>query len=197
MPICRPFIGSCLDAQPYFLLAIDANPSSQTFNKVFVDFYPLGGILNPFGVAVTPDGSKVYFAGTGLDAVWGLSPATLAVAAIFDPAGDTEPESVSVTPDGTSVYVASNAGDNVFVGSTATNSVVATIPVGKAPLAFGIFIQSKPKLFAGTPLSPTCHSKSVSALSQQYGNNLGAAATALGFTTVSALQNAITGYCSS
>jgi hypothetical protein len=57
-------------------------------------------------------------------------------------------------------------------------------------------VRPKPKpLFAGTPGSPNCTGASVSALSNQYGNNLGAAATALGFTSVKALQNAISGFC--
>jgi len=47
-------------------------------------------------------------------------------------------------------------------------------------------------VFAGTPGSPNCHGTSVSAL-----ESLAAAATDLGFASVSALQNAITGYCGS
>jgi Beta-propeller repeat len=48
--------------------------------------------------------------------------------------------------------------------------------------------------FAGQPGAPNCLGKSVSALSNQYGN-LDAAASALGFPKVSALQNAIRTYC--
>jgi YVTN family beta-propeller protein len=78
---------------------------------------------------------------------------------------------------------------------TATNTVIATVTgLGAGPVAFGNFIQPKPK-FAGTPGTPNCNGKSVSALSQQFGNDLGAAATALGFANVSALQNAIKGFC--
>ena len=48
--------------------------------------------------------------------------------------------------------------------------------------------------FAGTAGSPNCHGKSIAALAQQYGG-LPAAAAALGFDTVGALQNAIGAYC--
>jgi uncharacterized repeat protein (TIGR03803 family) len=51
-----------------------------------------------------------------------------------------------------------------------------------------------PVTFAGTPGKPNCHGKSVSALAQQYGG-LNAAAAALGYPSVNALQDAITAYC--
>lgn len=48
--------------------------------------------------------------------------------------------------------------------------------------------------FVGTVGDPNCHGKSVSSLAQQYGG-MSAAASALGFPSVKALQNAIAGYC--
>jgi hypothetical protein len=48
--------------------------------------------------------------------------------------------------------------------------------------------------FAGTPGKPNCHGKSASALSQQYGG-LNAAAAALDYPSVQALQEAIMEYC--
>jgi hypothetical protein len=48
--------------------------------------------------------------------------------------------------------------------------------------------------FAGQPGSPNCQGTSVSALVQQFGN-MNAAASALGFPSVKALQNAIMAYC--
>jgi hypothetical protein len=80
--------------------------------------------------------------------------------------------------------------------ATATNTVIATIPVGAHPIAFGVFIQpAKPApRFAGTPGKAYCHGKSVSALAKQYGGLNGAAA-ALGFASVNALQNAIMAFC--
>jgi uncharacterized repeat protein (TIGR03803 family) len=47
--------------------------------------------------------------------------------------------------------------------------------------------------FAGTPRTPNCRGKSVSALAQQYGDLT--AAAALGFSRVPVLQNAITAFC--
>jgi hypothetical protein len=54
-----------------------------------------------------------------------------------------------------------------------------------------VFVQP---LFAGTPGQPNCHGQSVSALAQEYGG-LAAAASALGYSSVQVLQNAIATYC--
>jgi Beta-propeller repeat len=48
--------------------------------------------------------------------------------------------------------------------------------------------------FAGTPWTPNCHGQSVSALARQF-RNLDAAAAALGFPSVQALQHAIQAFC--
>jgi len=107
------------------------------------------------------------------------------------------PLGVSVTPDGRKVYVANDFDNTVSVIDTATNTVIATIPVGNGPVAFGIFIQPKmpPPKFVGTPGFSNCRSVSVSALSIQYNGGLNAAAAALGFSSVLALQNAIGDFC--
>jgi hypothetical protein len=55
------------------------------------------------------------------------------------------------------------------------------------------FIQPPPR-FAGTPGFSNCYGKSVSALAKQFGG-LNAAAAALGFPSVKALQNAIQVFC--
>jgi hypothetical protein len=49
-------------------------------------------------------------------------------------------------------------------------------------------------IFAGTPGKPNCFGQSVSALARQYGG-LNAAAEALGYPSVRALQQAIREFC--
>ena len=51
-----------------------------------------------------------------------------------------------------------------------------------------------PLIFAGTPGNADCRGKSVSALAQKYGG-LSAAAAALGYPSVRALQEVILAYC--
>ena len=103
------------------------------------------------------------------------------------------PLGVAVTPDGRKVYVANSGSNNVFVIDTASNLVLAVVSVGIQPVAFGAFIR-QPAPFAGTPREPGCHGKSFSALAEQFGG-LPAAATARGFSSVPALQDAINVFC--
>jgi hypothetical protein len=60
------------------------------------------------------------------------------------------------------------------------------------PLA--LVITAPGPAFAGTPGAPNCHGKSVSAVTGEFGG-LPAAATALGFPSVRALQEAIRAFC--
>jgi hypothetical protein len=78
---------------------------------------------------------------------------------------------------------------------TATNAAVgSSIPVGVSPAAFGPFIQPAKAKFAGLPGRKSCFGESVSALARRHGG-LSAAAKALGYVSVPALQTAITSYC--
>jgi YVTN family beta-propeller protein len=106
-----------------------------------------------------------------------------------------EPYGVASSPDGSQLYVANAADNTVSVINTATNTPVTAspIPVGTTPFSFGVFIQPAPK-FAGTPGKTNCYGQSVSALGVQFGG-LAGAATALGFPSVGALQNAILAFC--
>jgi YVTN family beta-propeller protein len=101
----------------------------------------------PFGVAVTPDGSKVYVANQGDSTVSVISTATNTVVGSPITVGNS-PSGVAVTPDGSKVYVANEGNDNVSVISTATNTVIGSPSVGSVPLAFGLFIQPAPVVFS-------------------------------------------------
>ena len=104
------------------------------------------------------------------------------------------PFGLAITPDGSKVYVANQASGTVSVIATATNMVLGSpIPVGRTPSAFGKFIGPVPT-FAGTPGFSNCQGQSVAALFTQFGS-LNAAAAALGFSSVHALQTAIRTFC--
>jgi YVTN family beta-propeller protein len=146
------------------------------------------------GVAVSPDGSKVYITNqvdTAASTVSVIDTATNTATATI-PVGQ-EAAGIAVTPDGSKVYSVNARDNNVSVIATATNTVTDTIPVGLNPVAFGLFIQPAPR-FAGTPGSSNCYGQSVAALVRQYGG-LNAAATALGFSSIMALQNTISAFC--
>jgi YVTN family beta-propeller protein len=146
-------------------------------------------------VAVIPDGSRVYVANNSFpNSVSEIDTATNTISATI-PIGNGS-VGVAVKPDGSKVYVANEGADTVSVINTGTNTVIATIPVGSQPEAFGVFVQPlvPPPGFAGVPGSPNCQGTSVSALATKFGG-LGAAAAALGFSNVTALQNAIQAFC--
>ena len=89
----------------------------------------------PCGVAVTPDGKKVYVANNEDNTTSVIDTTTNTVTATV-PVG-TYPSGVAVGPDGTKVYVASSAymenltySSTVSVIDTATNTVTATVNVG-------------------------------------------------------------------
>jgi YVTN family beta-propeller protein len=145
-------------------------------------------------VAVTPDGARVYVTilnGTFVSVIDAATNAVIATVTV-----GLDPEGVAVTPDGKRVYVANDLSGSVSVIDTATNSVTATVAVGLQPLAFGVFIQpAKPApKFAGTPGKANCLGVSVAALVRQYGG-LNAAAAALDYPSVPALQQAIIEFC--
>jgi len=150
------------------------------------------GKFFPGGVAVTPDGRKVYVANRF------SSPGTVSV---IDTATNTvtatitvgnSPRGVAVTPDGSKVYVANLASRTVSAIATATDTVTDTITGFTAPDAFGVFII--PPDFAGIPGFSNCHGQTVAALGRRFGG-LNAATAALGVSGVSGLQNAIMAFC--
>jgi YVTN family beta-propeller protein len=90
--------------------------------------------LAPSGVAVAPDGSKVYVANEAVKGtVSVIDTATNAVSATV--AVGSNPIGVAVKPDGRKVYVANKGRHGtVSVIDTATNAVSATVAVGNSPV---------------------------------------------------------------
>jgi YVTN family beta-propeller protein len=147
----------------------------------------------PDGVAVTPDGSKVYVTNNSGNSVSVIATVTNAVTKITDPSFNG-PRGVAVTPDASKVYVANQTSmprNSVSVIAAATNAVTKiTDPSFSQPVGISII---RP-IFAGTPQFSNCHGTSVAALAQKY-DGLSAAAAALTFPSVKALQDAITAFC--
>jgi YVTN family beta-propeller protein len=103
-----------------------------------------------------------------------------------------EASGVAVTPDSNKIYVVNTRDNTVSVIVTETNTVTATIPVGSNPVAFGVFIQPR---FAGPPGRQTVTARVSRRLLGSLAGSMHAAAAALGFSGVKALQNAILAFC--
>jgi len=88
----------------------------------------------PIGVAVSPDGSKVYVTNIDSNTVSVIDTATNGVTSI---AVGSRPEGVAVTPNGSKVYVANQISSavpgTVSVIDTTTNTVIASPSVGVLP----------------------------------------------------------------
>jgi len=97
-----------------------------------------------------------------------------------------------VDTDGSSLYFQTDF--NGYTKTDMTGALLAHVSV--ADLGPGVEDISLQKGFAGTPGAANCHGKSVSSLAQQYGG-MDNAATALGYASVSDLQDAIRAFCGS
>jgi hypothetical protein len=89
-----------------------------------------------------------------------------------------------------------DANGNLFGTTNIGGTVIEDIGTGTVfeITNSGFVVRPTNAVFAGMPGHPNCHGRSVSALAHQYGG-LGAAATALGYSSVQVLQNAIAAYC--
>ncbi|MDR7665341.1 PKD domain-containing protein [Methanosarcina sp. Z-7115] len=111
----------------------------NTANDTFTDTVPVG--TKPLGVAVTPDGTKIYVANVDygdsgtvsvIDTATNEVTATVPVGYKYSPCG------IAVTPDGTKVYVTNRDINCVSVIDTATNTVTAMVPAGINPLGVAV-----------------------------------------------------------
>jgi len=110
--------------------------------------------LSPSGVAVSPDGSRVYVA-NHKRIIKGISDTPSGTVSVIDTASDSVianvtvdkcPCGISVNKDGTKVYVVNSESNTVSVIDTATNSVITNVPVGNRPSSLGQFIGSPPQI---------------------------------------------------
>ena len=170
-------------------------PSRREFSRL-ADI-PVGG--GPLGLA-SQDRNKVYVANertgtlsviTATDAVTYKLTATILVG--------HSPKGVAVTPDGSKLYVVNEGSGSVSAIDTKTNTVIPTgarLTGLERPVSFGVFIGPAPaqQRFTGTPGFSNCEGQSIAALDRQFrGRN--AAAGALGFPDVQALENAVQAFC--
>jgi len=100
--------------------------------------------IGPTGVAVSPDGTKVYVVNSGNVSEIDSSGKTISV---IDTATNTVtatvnvgigPLGVAVIPDGTKVYVTNSWSNTTSVIDTASNTVTATVPVGWGPTGVAV-----------------------------------------------------------
>ena len=124
-----------------FITNLNSNTVSviNTGNNTLTATVPVG--TEPFGAAVSPDGTKVYVTNTkygNRGTVSVIDTAINKVTAIVDVGYKYSPCGIAVTPDGKKLYVADRDIKGVSVIDTFTNTVIATVPVGVNPLGVAI-----------------------------------------------------------
>jgi len=95
----------------------------NTATNIVETTIPVGA--GPYGVAETPDGSKIYVTNFNSATVSVIDATTKTVIATI-PVG-ASPLGIAMSPDGSRVYVANSYDYDVSVISTSTNNVIATI----------------------------------------------------------------------
>jgi YVTN family beta-propeller protein len=88
------------------------------------------------GIAVRPDGKRVYVSTGGDGTVQVIDTATNTIVATV-PVGQ-RPWNMAITPDGRKLYVACGRSGTVAVVDTETNRKIADVPVGKLPWGVAI-----------------------------------------------------------
>ncbi len=139
----------------FFPFGLDINPAGtrlyvtndssirvvDTNTNTIIATVPVG--VAPSGVAVSPDGSRVYVTSYGNDTVAVINAVSNTL--ITNVVVGDQPWGIAVNPDNGFVYAANSASDSVSVINPATNSVSTTITVGDFPISFGKFIVQVPE----------------------------------------------------
>jgi len=94
----------------------------------------------PFGLALSPRGDRLYVSNSAADSVTVIDPANLTVVATWSLGADgtvRTPRELAVSPDGSLLYVSNQAAGTVSILATDTGRVVAEPWVGNGPRGLG------------------------------------------------------------
>ncbi len=119
----RIFMAGCM-AVAVTLSVVSAPLASATESSAIASI-PTGTIA--YGIAASPDGSKVFVANYSDGTVSVISTATNTVIDTISIGGGAEPYVLAVSPDGSTLYVGNYSVDTVSVVSTATDTITHTI----------------------------------------------------------------------
>ncbi|UCH65364.1 MAG: beta-propeller fold lactonase family protein [Ignavibacterium sp.] len=130
----KAYVSRSSTSDPIFNTIFVVNTITMSVTKEIL--LPAPGI--PHGIALTPDGTKLYVANLSLSRI-----------SIVDATNDefiddivlspgTEPMQTTISPDGTYLYVSARGTSKLLVLDTATNTIVAEVPVSPAPMHIAV-----------------------------------------------------------
>ena len=126
-------VGTGLFPNPDQVMVVDTNPASPTLHTVIATITVES---NPWGVAITPDGARVYVVNNGSNTASVISTATNTVTATLANVGG-DPQGIAITSDGEKAYVAStfNSARVIDINPSSPNfhTVTATVSLGDGP----------------------------------------------------------------
>ena len=94
---------------------------------------------NPYGITISPDGTKAYVVNKGSNSVSIINTSTYAVTTITSGVGSA-PTGVAISPNGTTLWVTNYSSGTVSIFNTSTNALITTVTVGTNP--YGISFSS-------------------------------------------------------
>jgi len=166
------------------VVVVDANDGTSSYAKSATE-YTVGSTANPgpMGLAVMPNGSKVYVANWTESSISVINTSTSGVSTIASGSGIAAlslPFGVAVSPDGLKVYV-SNSGalDTISVIATASDTVTAAISVGQVPMGVAIspdgtkLVAANSIANTASVINPVTNTVSATPAVGQYPNSLG------------------------
>ncbi len=124
------FVGSTANLYAY-ITNINANTVSviNTATNAIITSIAVGS--TPWGISVSPNGSKAYVTNTGENTVSVINTSTNKVTATITV--QSNPSGIVCSPDGSKVYVNNKGSNTVSVIDAASNAVISTISVGTLP----------------------------------------------------------------
>jgi YVTN family beta-propeller protein len=131
--IAMPVISQ---AQPMVYLADGSNQIS-VINMATQSVSFVNAPNSPAGLALSPDGTKLYVLSQSNNTVSVFNTATMAAEATL-PTGDY-PEAVAADPTGNSYYVANQGSNSISIYDATTNTHIKDLSVGSYPSALAFF----------------------------------------------------------
>lgn len=148
----KAYVSRSSTSDPIFNSIYDININNMTLRKEITLLWPTGGV--PHGIALTPDGKKLYVANLTLSRI-GIIDADLdeATGDISLPAG-TEPMQTMISPDGNYLYVSARGTGKLMVFDTHKDTLITEVDVDAMPMQIAVTSDGN-KIYVGSFMTNT------------------------------------------